>query len=167
MKHLLLCTLITLFGHAVFAQELVQMQIKEVKAVVVDLASDDRPARLNLEHLDKLHTNLLDPSASGDQFEAVIASWTNFHEQIVAYLDEVGFNWGVETDYVKLFHRFYFNSDGTVACYIFKVFDEQVSEATRESYKNHLEDFLKVHPIDLKRAYLFAQCGKSSYPVSK
>ncbi len=113
--------------------------------------------------LDKDHPNLLNPEISKNEMNTVIDSWTALHQNIGKYLHENDFEWQVEDEQIMIVHKFYFNPDGKIHTYFFKILNEGISDSQREKYSELIVEFAKSNKIGLTRDSQFAQCGKTKY----
>ncbi|TBW30050.1 hypothetical protein [Gramella sp. KN1008] len=115
-------------------------------------------------NLDKDHPNLLNPEISKNEMDKVIASWTELHQNIGQYLQENDFEWQVEDSEIMIVHKFYFNPDGSIHSYFFKMLNEGISASQRKKYSELVTEFAKTQKIGLTKDFQFAQCGKTKYP---
>ena len=113
--------------------------------------------------LDKTHENLLDPQVSKSEIADVMQSWRDLHRKCGEYLKERSFDWGVESGTVSIFQKIYFDSDGSIENYFFKVQNEDISFEKKEEFSAILETFCETYRIKLQRNKPFAQCGKTRY----
>lgn len=155
LHHLSSLLIIMIFGLQTNAQE------NNIK--VYDVAQEESRAKFEALDLDKNHPNLLNPDISKNEIDKVIGSWTELHQDIAKYLKTNDFEWGVEDPEVMLLHKFYFEPDGKIKTYFFRVFNEEVSDARREEYSKLITEFVRTHRIAITQDFQFAQCGKTKY----
>lgn len=116
--------------------------------------------------LDATHANLLDPSASEENINEVLASWSDFHQRIGQHLADNEFSWNIEADDIQVIHKVYFDPSGQVTNYFFRVISSQVSEETRNEYARLVAGFVTTERIDYTMSTQFAQCGKTRMAVN-
>ncbi len=114
--------------------------------------------------LDASYPNLLNPEISVTDYKTVLKSWTELHQEIDAYLRRNNFSWGVEDESISILQKIYFEPDGDIDYYFFRVLNPRVSPEKKEQFADLLAEFAQSHQIDLKRDQIFAQCGKTKYP---
>ena len=117
-------------------------------------------------NLDANHPNLLSPNISKNDLAMVYKSWTKLHSELNDFLNEKGFSWGVSSEKIKLFNKIYFNKNGKVKVYAFRIFDP-ISDETVIEYKKLVKLFFKDTKISINKKADFAQCGKISLPNKK
>lgn len=141
-------------------------QIKDNNEVfVVNLkgqTSSEKEKFLNL-NLDVSHPNLLSPLVSKDSLQVVYNSWVKLHTDLNAFLKQNKFDWGVDKQNIKLFNKIYFNKNGHIKTYAFRIYDS-ISEEKENEYKKLIKEFARKVEISIKRNENFAQCGKISLP---
>ncbi|PPK87886.1 hypothetical protein CLV84_0841 [Neolewinella xylanilytica] len=125
----------------------------------VDLAEYER---LNL---DDTHPNMLNPEQAKSNFDAVVKSWKNLHVEVNTYLNENNFRWEVQDSNIAVVDKIYFDRDGNIKAYFFKVLNPQVSYEKKEAFSELLSDFSKTASIDYLNltGKSYAQCGKIKY----
>lgn len=115
-------------------------------------------------NLDSTYTNLLDPrNVSPSEYQEVTAAWSNFHNKVNNYLHEINFKWEVTDSAITVFNRIYFDKNGAVDYYAFKVLNPGVSEEKQLEFEKILKQFSNEKTLNLKRDSQFAQCGKTKY----
>lgn len=118
--------------------------------------------------LDSFYDNLLDPNnVSENERQEVIESWSNFHKKIVAYLKESQFNWNSDDKSIRINKRIYFEKDGSVNYYVFKIENLKISEETKQEFLKVLKKFVAENKIDYTKDTVFAQCGIVEYNNEK
>ena len=113
-------------------------------------------------NLDESHPNLLDPQISSDH-DAVIKSWTDLHQRIGAFLSDNDFTWGVEDKTINILQKIYFEPNGKMKYYAFRVFNGNVMKEKQEQFADLIAEFAKTNRIDFQLDKSFAQCGKTKY----
>jgi len=114
-------------------------------------------------NLDKDHPNLLNPEISKAEINKVVESWTELHQNIGKYLQKNDFEWQVEDPEIMIVHKFYFDPDGRIHSYFYKILNEGISNAQRHKYSQLITEFVRTKKIALTRDHQFAQCGKTKY----
>lgn len=114
-------------------------------------------------NLDQSHANLLNQDVSKDEINSVIESWSDLHQRIGKYLNEEDFEWGAEGESISILQKIYFDKDGNITHYFFRVFNRDVTDVKKEKFADHLRAFAKSNSISIKRDQQFAQCGKTRY----
>ncbi len=136
-------------------------EIAQVK--VYDFNNKQELAEYEALNLDKSHPNLLNPQISKADYDTVIASWTNLHQEIGTYLSENDFSWEVEDSTISIVQKIYFKPNGHIKHYFFRVLNENVPGEKKERYADLIKEFAKTHRIDYQLDQSFAQCGKTKY----
>ncbi|CAL2102713.1 conserved protein of unknown function [Tenacibaculum sp. 190130A14a] len=140
-------------------------KVSHEDVLVVNLkeeTSKEKEVFLKLD-LDKNHQNLLNPAVSKDSLKSVYQSWVKLHTDLNVFLGEKKFNWGLEKTQIKLFNKIYFNKEGRIKTYAFRVYDS-ISKEKADEFKKLIKDFAQEVKIKIKRENAFAQCGKISLP---
>ncbi len=119
-------------------------------------------SRLNL---DDTCPNLLDPNISKDEIAKVKAAWFDLNKSLGSFLSENDFNWDTTGTKVNIWHKFYFNKDGTLKAYLFKFRDKSINEKTRASYKKFIKEFGSTYKLPLTKESTFAQCGSGIFAL--
>lgn len=115
-------------------------------------------------NLDSAYTNLLDPrNVTESEYKIVTASWSEFHKKASQFIKEENFKWEVPDSTITILNRIYFDKNGTIDYYIFKIRNSSVSAEKRDEYEKVLQKFSKEVKLDLKRDEKYAQCGKIKY----
>ena len=130
---------------------------------VYDVANEPDRAKFIAMELDKNHPNLLNPEISKTEINKVVESWTEMHQDIGKYLKTNGFEWKVDDPEIMILHKFYFQPDGKIKTYFFRIFNEEVSYDQREEYSKLISEFASTHRITITKDFQFAQCGKTKY----
>lgn len=113
--------------------------------------------------LDETHPNLLNPEISACDLQEVIQSWTDLHHKIGNFISDKGFNWEVEDESIKVVHKFYFESNGQIKYYFFRVLNKSVAANKKDEFGKIIQEFAMVYKINIDKKYEFAQCGKTKY----
>ncbi len=126
---------------------------------------DDKEERAEYTsmNLDETHPNLLNPEISKSDYRSVIESWTGLHQRIGTFLGENEFTWGTRDDTIRIVQKIYFEPNGRIKTYFFKVANETVTKEKKEEFANLIAAFAQTNRIDLQRDQSFAQCGKTKY----
>jgi len=113
--------------------------------------------------LDSIYPNLLDPTVSGDSITSVMNSWMLLHQAISTQLDRNSFSWQSQDSIIEILHKIYFNEDGQIDYYLFRVFNESVNDSIVSAFSVEIDSFTNnfIMQLDMDRNY--AQCGKTSY----
>lgn len=115
-------------------------------------------------NLDSSYTNLLDPrNVTESEYKAVKASWSEFHKQVSKFIKEENFNWEVPDSTISIVNRIYFDKNGTIDYYAFKILNPSIPAEKRSEFENVLKKFSKEIKLNLKRDEQYAQCGKTKY----
>jgi len=115
-------------------------------------------------NLDSTYTNLLDPrNVSESEYKIVAESWSEFHKKVSKFIKEENFKWEVPDSTITIFNRIYFDKNGTIDYYTFKIKNPSVSAEKRAEYEKVLQKFSKEVKLDLKRSEQYALCGKTKY----
>ncbi|MDA9056462.1 hypothetical protein N9K49_01270 [Flavobacteriaceae bacterium] len=136
--------------------------IKEPKVV----SGNDKTAynALKKMNLDSTYTNLLDPrNVTADEYKLVAASWSGFHKKLSHFIKEENFKWEVPDSTITIMNRIYFDKNGTIDYYTFKIKNSSVTDEKIVEYKKVLQKFSENVKLDLKRTKNYAQCGKITY----
>ncbi|SED37387.1 hypothetical protein SAMN04487765_0026 [Tenacibaculum sp. MAR_2010_89] len=138
---------------------------KDTEVLVFNLKDQTEKEKINFLKLklDESHQNLLNPSISKDSIGKVYKSWSELHNNLYKFLVKNNFNWGVKKKNIKLFNKIYFNKDGGIKVYAFRIYDS-VSEINTQKYKKLIKEFAKEVKVSIKKSDDFAQCGKISLP---
>ena len=138
---------------------------KKVNKEVLVFNVDDKGTKVELSNmdLDKKHPNLLNPSISKGDYDSVLSSWVDLHKELQKYLNQNNFDWGIDDDKIKIFNKIYFDKNGRVEAYVYKVLSKN-TEKKSDEYGKLMLSFLKEIKISVVRDFPFAQCGKISLP---
>lgn len=136
---------------------------KERIVSVFNYDNEQELSEFNALNLDDTHPNLLNPQISKSDYDKVVTSWTDLHQQIGNYIAENEFSWEVSDSSITIVHKIYFNPNGEIQNYFFKVMNESVNQDKREQFADLISSFAKNHRIDFKKDEDFAQCGKTRY----
>ena len=114
--------------------------------------------------LDSTYLNLLDPRYSdASEYEPIIKSWTDFHQKVSQFMEEESFKWEVTDSTISIVNRIYFDKNGNIEHYFFRVLTPSITTKKRAEFEKVLQKFSKNTKIDLSRESPFAQCGKTKY----
>jgi hypothetical protein len=131
---------------------------------VYNMSDEEQLATYGKLDLDATHPNLLSPQLSEDRFEEVLEAWKGIHQQIGNHLKEQEFQWGSEAESISILHKIYFQADGQISHYGFRIMNPDVSDQAQQEFGRLLATFLPQQTIEIERASTFAQCGKTRYP---
>jgi hypothetical protein len=115
-------------------------------------------------NLDSTYVNLLDPrNTSESEYKSVMHSWSEFHQNIAEFIEQENFQWEVPDSTISIVNRIYFNKNGTIDYYGFKILNPSISAEKRNEYEIVLQKFSEHIHLDLLRDEKYAQCGKIKY----
>ncbi|MDB4158058.1 hypothetical protein N9609_01060 [bacterium] len=136
--------------------------VKEIK--VVNANDKIAFAEFRELNLDSTYTNLLDPrNVTESEYKIVTESWSEFHKKVSKFIKEENFKWEVPDSTISIVNRIYFDKNGTIDYYGFKILNPSISAEKNEEFKKVLEKFSKEIKLELKRDKQYAQCGKTKY----
>jgi hypothetical protein len=135
----------------------------EKKAKVFNFDNKTELSQFNKLNLDETHPNLLNPQISKTDYNSVVKSWTGLHQNIGKYLSDKKFTWNAKDSTITIIQKFYFNKNGEIENYFFRIKNKEVSKEKKEQFANLISDFSKSNKIDFKKNECFAQCGKAKY----
>ncbi len=78
-------------------------------------------------NLDKTHPNLLNPKISEKDYQKVKKSWVELHQRIGKYLAKNNFTWEIDNPHISILHKFYFDPNGKIKTYFFRVINSNVT----------------------------------------
>jgi len=113
--------------------------------------------------LNETHPNLLNPEISKSEYSTIAQSWINLNQNIGKYLSNKKFTWGVKDSTITVIQKFYFNKEGEITNYFFRLKNKNISKEKKEQFANLISDFAKDNKINLKKDKSFAQCGNAKY----
>jgi hypothetical protein len=114
--------------------------------------------------LDTKYPNLMSPENQKNNSEEIMSAWKEIHQQVYGLTVASGFDWGVPDENIQLLHKIYFDKEGKVEYYFFRVFNDDVSEEKKKAFQDLLDRHLHQLSISFSQDTRFAQCGKSAYP---
>lgn len=153
-RYFLFLIALCIFSFTAFSQN-------EETLEVYDFDSEPEILKTRATVLDKTHPNLLNPQISKDEYQSVIESWTKLHNDLAIFLNENDFKWDTDATEVMIFHKFYFDPNGTIHTYGFNMLNEDIDESQRQQYSDLIHEFGKTYNIGLIKDGHFAQCGKT------
>ena len=112
--------------------------------------------------LDEKCTNLLDPRIGKDEIKAIHNAWLDLNKNIGKFLAENNFQWDTDKPVIKVWHKFYFNKDGTLKKYFFNC-RTPVTIENKKEYKKLILEFAKGYKLPLTQESDFAQCGSAAF----
>ena len=152
-KGILACILVVLFSCS-----------KENNELIVVNSQGEKYSEIEKLQLDEKYNNLLNPQFSTEEeYKEVRKSWFSFHTQIAEIVKENNFKWEVQDSAIMVLNKIYFNKNGEVDYYVFRVLNESVPNEKKELYEKILTDNVSKIEINLKRNKQFSQCGKVKY----
>lgn len=118
-----------------------------------------------VKELDLKCPNLNDPRIPFEDRELAMDAWVALNQNIGQHLLTKEFDWGTTAETVKIWHRFYFNKDGSINSYYYNIMDKSINEDTREAYGKRVSEIIQEHRIGFELDSAFAQCGKMVFQV--
>lgn len=131
---------------------------------VYDVLKDPAYAE-QVKQLDLKCPNLNDPRIPLEDKEVAMEAWVALNQNIGQHLLTKEFDWGTTSETVKIWHRFYFNKDGSINSYYYNIMDKSINEDTREAYGKRVSEIIQEHRIGFELDSAFAQCGKMVFQV--
>ncbi|MCM8568674.1 hypothetical protein NE848_04745 [Gramella jeungdoensis] len=150
-----------LFALCIFSFNAVSQNKEAVE--VYDFDSEPEILKTRSSALDKTHPNLLNPQIAKEEHETVTKSWTKLHRDIAQFLEANDFEWETEESQIMILHKFYFEPNGEIHTYAFKMMNEEINESQRRAYSDLMTKFAETYRIDIIKDGQFAQCGKTKY----
>ncbi len=115
-------------------------------------------------NLDSLYPNLLNPSKSSEkEFKAVVKSWGEFHQKVSSFMKDEDFNWSVKDSTISIVNKIYFNKNGTIDYFFFRILNPSIPDSKKIEFESVLQKFSKSIRMNLARDSKYAQCGKTKY----
>lgn len=141
------------------------IEVVENKEVIGVFNFDNKQelSEYNSLNLDESYPNLLDPQISKSDHNTVMESWSDLHQRIGKYLSENKFTWGVEDKTISILQKIYFEPNGKIKYYFFRIFNENVTNEKQAQFANLIAEFAETNRIDFQTDTSFAQCGKTKY----
>jgi len=136
-------------------------EIKKVR--VFNFDNKIELSEFNKLKLNETHPNLLNPEISKSEYNTIAKSWIDLNQNIGKYLSNKKFTWGVKDSTITVIQKFYFNKDGEIKTYFFRLKNKNISKEKKEQFSNLITDFAKDNKINIKKDKSFAQCGKAKY----
>jgi hypothetical protein len=134
------------------------------KPIIISYHNQAKFKTYTKQNLDSLYPNLLDPkNAHKKVYKKVVKSWRSFHQQFPKFMKEKKFTWGVPDSTIRIVNKIYFNKNGHVEYYFFKIQNPSVPEEKKNEFEAVLQHFSEHTSIDLKREHKYAQCGKTVF----
>ena len=119
---------------------------------------------ITIQGLDSLYTNAMDDGTGNfvfDNGDTVSAAMTKMFADISAFMRRKEDMRKIE---VQIFQRVYFNKDGKVDYYIYKIRNaDQLSEEECQKIDDLLNEFIKDYQFSLSADKGFVQCGTAKY----
>jgi len=148
----------------IFIPIIISCQQKQKDPFVVHVKDKKAYAEIKKKNLDSIYTALLDPDNTRDtEYEQVITAWSTFHKKLSSYIKEADFKWEVPDSVITIYNKIYFDKDGKVEYYLFKIGNPSISEKKRIEFNALLQKFSKEVSMDIKRSQGYAQCGHTKY----
>lgn len=137
---------------------------KENQPQVINRDNLDAVKKFREMDLDSFYDDLLNPNnVSEAERKEVVKSWSDFHKKIIAYLKESNFDWNSDEESIRINNRIYFEKDGSVNYYVYKIENSTISEQTKQEFHSVLERFVSENKINFTKDKVFAQCGMVEY----
>ncbi|MCX2718030.1 hypothetical protein [Lentiprolixibacter aurantiacus] len=130
---------------------------------IYDFANEADKNKFDKLNLDETHPNLLSPQISTTDFDQIMESWTELHQEIGKYLNANDFDWQVDDHNINILHKFYFDPNGKIKSYFFRILNNEVSYSKRKEYAGLVLAFARDYQLPLNRDAQYAQCGKTRY----
>lgn len=131
---------------------------------VIDIDNPASVKNMQRKDFDSLYLNLLDPeNVSEEEYEEVVKSWSKLHNKISKYMKSENFHWNVSDSAIKVSNRIYFDEDGTIDYYFFRVINPDVTSEKKTEYVKLLKKFSEHEKIGFKRDFKYGQCGNIQY----
>ena len=121
----------------------------------------------DLDSIYKSAVNVMDSSKgifqTEKEQEVFGVAWINYLKELGKFLSSNNFKWDKPT---RCFNRVYFNSDGTVAYFLFNFTgknEEKLSDENQIKFQLLLNKFIQNNKISMVADSKFAQCGPTTY----
>jgi hypothetical protein len=105
----------------------------------------------------------LNPKISKSNYNAVVTSWTDLHQNIGVYLADKDFNWNTNDSIISIVHKFYFKPNGEIKNYFYTILNASITDEKKSQFGDLIESYAMEHKIMITREGDFAQCGKTKY----
>lgn len=135
----------------------------EEKVGVFNFDNKNELSAYNSMNLDDTHPNLLNPKISDSDFNSVKESWVDLHKRIGKHLTANNFEWGIKDETVTILQKIYFNRNGEIENYFFRVLNQNVTLEKKKKFAELIAAFASNNQIEFKSDKSFAQCGKTKY----
>ncbi|MFN1834665.1 hypothetical protein AB2B38_005330 [Balneola sp. MJW-20] len=160
-------SLLTLIGLILLSFPCVaQNQVPEIDHKVTSYSDAESWEDYKKADLDQYYPDLMSPENRKENFEEVYRSWGEFHQKVYSILKKEGFTWGSDDPQIYVLNKIYFNPEGEVQHYFFRILNDSVSMEKRKKFKAILESNFGELKISYSQTEVFAQCGKSAFPNS-
>jgi hypothetical protein len=124
---------------------------------------------LTVQKLDKLYGNAVDTDSTkavfkGTDSKTFYNAYVTLLTDMSAYMQQNGFQWGKPT---RMFHRIYFEPDGTIDYYLLNIKPAGLTEEKEKQFMTLLNGFIKDYKIKITANKKFAQCSPAIYQDAK
>jgi len=114
-------------------------------------------ADLDIRYKSALHTDTsLAVFKTPEEQAKFIKAYQAFVKEIGSYLSGKGFEW---KNPVRIFNRFYVDSQGNVEYYVYNFLSSQIDEPTVQTFEILMEVFFEDHKFGITAQTPFAQCS--------
>ncbi len=137
-------------------------QQKTIKRSSIIVSSSDsiHYNKIKKMNLDSAYSDLLNRKNLIDSERTIVyKAWSEFHKKLSKYVKQVKFDWEVPDSTITIFNRVYFDKNGYVDYYKFKIKNSSISTKKIKEYEKILQKFCKKEKLDIERPEKFAQCG--------
>lgn len=135
---------------------------KSIDPKVINLSNEKENADFVDLALDSIYANLLDPrNVSESDYNDVLESWTDFHQNLMTYLKKNDFSWDVPDSTISVFNRIYFSPEGQVQYYAYRILSPELPQSKQKEFAEVLYEFSEEVKLNYIQPQQFAQCGKT------
>jgi hypothetical protein len=161
MKRTIVILVVAVFAFSSCKSEGTKNKEQASEVIVFNLADDNAKKEFGALKLDETHQNMLNPTFSKESHEVAMKSWSDIHYGLNDFLKKEQFDWGIDSERIKIFNKIYFQKDGQVKYYVYGI-QTDVSAEKKEAFGKLAQQFFAQEKISLTRDADFAQCGKAS-----
>jgi len=132
----------------------------------VVIAANDSIAYGNFKrkNIKKAYGNILDSqNHTQKEYDSLVSKWTVFLKKISVFMKERNFKWDVPDSVIKVRNQIYFDKDGKVDYYTFKILTPGVSPQKQEEFSRILREFSKQTKLNIIKNTKYKQCGTSLF----
>jgi len=139
-------------------------QVNEAEPKIINFDNKTEFKEYRKLNLDSLYPNLLDPSKSSEkEFKEVVKSWSELHQKVSSFMKDEDFVWSVEDSTISIVNKIYFNKNGTIDYFFFRILNPSIPDSKKMEFASVLQKFSESIIINLNRDSKYAQCGKTKY----